>query len=121
MSTRAPEELWEGDQPPRDTGHLALMLLTLTVLLSLGFNTFSLIRERGNLMAIRENQQATIQQAERVRAQLDSIAKRTLELAQQGNSGAAIIVEQLARRGVTIKPGAGPQAAPPDAQRPPAK
>lgn len=97
------------------------MLLTLTVLLSLGFNTFSLIRERGNLMAIRQNQQATIQQAERVRAQLDSIARRTLELAQQGNSGAAIIVEQLARRGLTIKPGSAPPTSPPDAPRPATK
>jgi hypothetical protein len=97
------------------------MLLTLTMLVSLGFNTFSLVRERRSLIAIRDNQQVTIQQAERVRAQLDSIARRTLELAQQGNSGAAIIVEQLARRGLTIDPGPGPQAAPPDAQRPAAK
>jgi hypothetical protein len=97
------------------------MLLTLTVLLSLGFNTFSLIRERGNLIAIQEKQQATIEQAERVRAQLDSIAQRTLQLAQQGNAGAAIIVEQLAKRGVTINPGPGPRTSPPDAQPPAAK
>ena len=121
MSRPATDELWAGDEPPRDTGRLALMLLTLTVLLSLGFNTFGLIRERRSLIAIRENQQVAIQQAERVRAQLDSIVKRTLQLAQQGNPGAAIIVAQLARRGVTINPGPAPQASPPDGQRPAAK
>ena len=54
----------------------------------------------------RARQEAPIQQAGKVRAQLDSIAKRTLELAQQGDAGAATIVEELARRGVTINPSA---------------
>jgi hypothetical protein len=43
-----------------------------------------------------------------MRLQLDGIARRTYELAQQGNPGASAIVEQLARRGIRIQPGTPP-------------
>jgi len=64
------------------------------------------------LNRLRAGQELTIQQATNLRAQLDSIARRTLELAQAGNPGAAVIVEELAKRGVTIKPDAPAAAAP---------
>ena len=86
------------------------------MLTSLGLQTFQLGRERSNLHRIREDQENTMQQAKRVRAQLDSIAQRTLELAQQGNQGAAAIVEQLARRGITINPGSAGAGSPRGAQ-----
>jgi hypothetical protein len=101
---------------------LALFLLTLAMMGWLGFQTFQLVRERTNLETIKANQETSIAQAQRVRSQVDSIARRTFELAQQGNSGAAAIVEQLARWGVTINPasptpapapGSGSPAAPP--------
>jgi hypothetical protein len=84
----------------------AVMLLTIAFVLWMAFQTFQLGRERVALRRIRAAQEPTIQQAVNVRAQLDSIAKRTLELAQQGNRSAATIVEELAKRGVTIKPDA---------------
>jgi hypothetical protein len=79
-------------------------LLTVSLLVWTGFQTFQLVRERGALQRLRAGQEAPMQQGAKVRAQLDSIAKRTLELAQQGNAGAATIVEELAKRGVTINP-----------------
>ena len=85
---------------------LAVFLLATAMLVWLGFQTFQLARERSTLETIKVNQETTIAQAQRVRGQLDSIARRTLELAQQGNAGAAAIVEQLARRGVAINPSA---------------
>jgi hypothetical protein len=91
---------------------LAVFLLAGAMLAWLGFQTFQLARERSTLHTIRANQEATIVQAQRVRSQLDSIARRTLELAQQGNPGAAAIVDQLARRGITINPAAPAPAAP---------
>jgi len=89
--------------PQRSRLWPAVVLLTAALLLWTGFQTFQLIRERGTLQSIRAAQEPTIQQAVKLRGQLDSIAKRTLELAQQGNAGAATIVEELAKRGITIK------------------
>jgi hypothetical protein len=82
----------------------AVALLTLAVVAWFGFQTVQLSRERGALQTVRAAQAPTIEQAQKLRGQLDAIAKKTLELAQQGNAGAALIVEELARRGVTINP-----------------
>jgi hypothetical protein len=70
------------------------------------------VRERNALQTAKAAQEPTIEQAQKLRAQLDVISKKTLELAQQGNTGAAFIVEELARRGVTINP--SPPTAPAD-------
>jgi hypothetical protein len=93
-----------------------VFLLAGAMLASLGFQAFQLGRERSDLHRVRDNQENAIQQAQRVRAQLDSVARRTLELAQQGNQGAAAIVEQLARRGITINPSAAGAALAPGGQ-----
>jgi hypothetical protein len=82
----------------------ALALLTIAVVSWFGFQTFQLTRERSTLQAVRTAQEPTIGQAQRLRGQLDVIMKKTLELAQQGNPGARLIVEELARRGVRINP-----------------
>lgn len=92
------------DETRVGTGNLALTLLTLAVLGSIGYNTFNLVRERQNLHTIRENQQAPLRQVERVRAQIDSIGKRTVQLAQQGNTNASLIIEHMARRGFNLTP-----------------
>jgi hypothetical protein len=68
------------------------------------FQTYQLVREQGVLQSVRVAQEPTIEQAKKLRAQLEIISKKLLELAQQGNPGAAQIVEELARRGVTINP-----------------
>jgi len=102
----------------------ALTLVVLAVLAWFAFQTAQLVRERASLQAVRASQDATLVQAEKLRAQLDSIASKTLELAQHGNPNAALIVQELARRGVSINPSAVParaDSAPaaPDARRTP--
>jgi len=91
---------------------LPVILVVVAHLLWTGFQTLQLSRERAELNRVRAGQELTVQQATNLRAQLDSIARRTLELAQAGNPGAAVIVEELAKRGVTIKPDAPAAAAP---------
>jgi hypothetical protein len=83
---------------------LAVTLLTITMVAWFAFQTYHLVRERSVLQAAKAAQEPTIEQAQKLRAQLDVISKKTLELAQQGNTNAAFIVEELARRGVTINP-----------------
>ena len=81
-----------------------LGLVVIAVLAWFAFQTTQLVRERSSLQAAKGSQDSTLAQAEKLRAQLDSIAKKTLELAQQGNTNAALIVQELAKRGVTINP-----------------
>lgn len=120
MSQPVAEERWTEDNGRGGVSTVAVTLLTLALLLELGYTTFYFARERRNLQTVRENQQTPLHQAERTRAQFDSIARRTLQLAQQGNAAAAIIAENLARRGITISPDLAPQTPSSDAP-PPAK
>ena len=101
-----------GSRQERPSPWLAVTFVTLAVVAWFAFQTYQLVRERNSLQAVKAAQDPTIEQAQKLRAQLDAISSKTLELAQQGNAGAALIVEQLARRGVTINPNpaTGPQA-----------
>ncbi|MBI3827633.1 MAG: hypothetical protein HY294_16705 [Candidatus Rokubacteria bacterium] len=92
---------------PRRQPWVAVAILSLSLLAWLGFQSVQLARERHNLRAALVSQEPTIQQAQRVRAQVDAVLKDLVGLAQRGNPGAASIVEQLARRGITITPGSG--------------
>ena len=70
------------------------------------FQMVMLVTEGNTLRTLIANQENVVQQAVKLRAQLDSIAAKTAILAEQGNSGAKTIVEQLRKRGVTINPNA---------------
>jgi len=89
-----------------------VLVLALAVLVAIGYQTFNLVREHSQLQNTRTLQTTPYEQARRMRTQLDGIARRTYELAQQGNPGASAIVEQLARRGIRIQPGQAPGATP---------
>ena len=93
-----------GIRQERRSPWLAVALVTVAIVAWFAFQTYQLVRERSALESVKAAQEPTIAQAQKLRAQLDAISTKTLELAQQGNPGAALIVEQLARRGVTIKP-----------------
>jgi hypothetical protein len=82
-----------------------LLAVLVVVLLSwFGYQAWHLQREYGSLLQIRANSEAPLDQARKRRAQLESIMRRTFELAQKGNPGATLILQELARRGVTINP-----------------
>ena len=76
-----------------------------------GFQTSQLMRERVTLKAILTSQEAPVQEAAKLRTQLDSIARGTQELANQGNSNAKTIVAELQKRGITINLPAAPAPA----------
>jgi len=88
-------------------------LLTIAVVAWLSFQTVQQIRERTALQNVRTAQEAALERAQKIRAQFDTITKKTLELAQQGNAGATLIVDELARRGVTITPSSSAGPLPP--------
>jgi hypothetical protein len=83
---------------------LPLLLGLITLVLWFGFQTLQLAKERENLATLSANQAALYGNAQKMRAQLDAIAAETAKLAQAGNANAALIVDALKQRGITIDP-----------------
>lgn len=82
---------------------LPLLLLALAVLGWSVFQTTQLVTERGSLTAGIASQDVQVEQSKKVRERLESLATRTARVARAGNPNATLIVEELRRRGVTIK------------------
>ena len=81
---------------------LSVVLVIVAVLLMLGFQTMTLWQEREALTVRYAKQEPALQQSQKMRAQLDSIARKTADLADQGNTNAALLVKTLQQRGITI-------------------
>ncbi len=89
---------------------LPLFLLAAAWTLWAVFQMFMLMQEGKTLKGLVASQEPTVQQAQKVRGQLDSIAAKTQVLANGGNPGAKLIVDELRKRGITINPNAKPAA-----------
>jgi hypothetical protein len=82
------------------------LLVSLSLLTWLGFQTYQLVAERVQLNAMHAAQDTTVETATKVRSSLDQLASRTAKLDLEGNPNAHVIVEELKKRGVTINPDA---------------
>lgn len=96
-----------------------LLLGGLAMLGWLGFQVQQQLTERELLGTAHAAQQQTVDNAGQLRASLDALAADTQRMAQAGNPSARLLVDELARRGVTISATAAGPAAP--AQAVPAK
>ena len=83
---------------------LPILILAAACTLWAVFQMFMLFQEGGNLKVLLASQEPTVQQAQKLRAQLDSISTQTQLLADAGNPGATAIVAELRKRGITINP-----------------
>jgi hypothetical protein len=94
--------------PERDslTGDLRLPVLMMLVALFvlMAFETGQAIHDRGALADLQRSQEPTIQEAIRVRQQLETLASKTAQLASDGDEGAKSVVDQMKRQGVTLSP-----------------
>ena len=81
-----------------------MLLLALAVVGWFGFQTYELARERAQLGAVYAAQQAQVDAAARVRANLDALAASTQRLANGGDGNARAVVDALRARGVNINP-----------------
>ncbi len=104
VPTTSPTTSDPGSRPEPPSAWLAVTLLTIAVVAWFGFQTYQLLREQAALQTARASQEPTMEQAHKLRTQLEVVSKKILDLAHQGNAGATLIVEELARRGVTISP-----------------
>ena len=91
---------------------LPMVLLALTLLGWLGFQTWQLVRERTAIATAFANQDKSVEESKKLRDALDALARDTQRLADQGNANARLIVDELRKRGVTINPDAAPPAVP---------
>ncbi len=90
---------------------IPVALLALAFIAWLGFQTWNLSAERSQLSLAHATQQPQIDQANKLRAALDTLAVTTQRLAGEGSAAARVVVDELGKRGVTINP-AGAASAP---------
>jgi hypothetical protein len=94
---------WDGSKTNR-TEQLPLVLVVVSLFLLLVFQTVQATRDHGALSAQRNSQEPTVQEAIKVRQQLDTLAGRTALLAADGDAGAKSVVEEMKRQGITLTP-----------------
>ncbi len=88
---------------------LIVVLLLAAILLQNGYQTYQILDDGDRLRARINAQEPTVQDAQKVRAQLLSIAGQTAALANAGNPNAQLLIERLQAQGVTIRaPGENP-------------
>lgn len=81
-----------------------MLMLALAVFGWFGFQALQLALEQSRLQQARTSQQAQYEAATKLRAALDSMASATAKLATDGNANARVVVEELRKRGVAIRP-----------------
>jgi hypothetical protein len=83
---------------------LPVVLGVVSLFVLMVFQTGEAIHDRGALAEVRRAQEPTVQEAVRLRQQLEALAGQTAKLATDGDEGAKGVVEQMKRQGVTLNP-----------------
>ena len=96
-------------QPAPPPSNLPLIITLVALITYFGFQTVSLLAERGNLGQVKASQEAGLQEAQRIQAQFRTIVAKTGELADKGHAGAKMVMEGLQRQGMGM---AGPAKSP---------
>ncbi|HEX5019107.1 MAG TPA: hypothetical protein VFX54_00500 [Candidatus Binatia bacterium] len=98
----------------RAYSNLPFILTLAALIIYFGFQTLQLLGERSNMTVVKSNQEAAMQEAQKVQAQFKNLVDKTSELADQGHAGAKMVMEELLKRGVS----SAPQAMPPETKAP---
>lgn len=80
-----------------------VLVTMLALVVWFGFQIASTANTRAQIKQQMANQEPVIQNAEKMRAQLDGIASDTARLAKNGNPNAQIIISELNKRGITVR------------------
>ncbi|WP_291989334.1 hypothetical protein [Candidatus Accumulibacter sp. ACC007] len=99
------------NEPQQTNFFLPVLLIALALVVWFGFQASQLNQERAQLASLRSNQDSTYTNAQKMRAQLDSLAAGTQKLASAGNKNAQTVVNALQQRGITINADAKPAQA----------
>jgi hypothetical protein len=95
-----------GQERDRVLGGLGLpiSLVVVSLFVLMAFETGQAIHDRGALSDLRRAQEPTVQEAIKLRQQLELLAGKTAQLAAQGDEGAKAVVDQMKRQGVNLNP-----------------
>ena len=96
--------------PVASQSNLPLVITLVALLTYFGFQTFSLLAERGNLGQVKASQEGALQEAQKIQSQFRTLVTKTGELADKGHASAKMVMEGLQRQGTGM---AGPAKAPP--------
>ena len=88
----------------RLAGGIALVLVVLSMLLLVMFQTVELVHNRINLADTREAQERPLQEATKVKRQFEALSTGVVDLAAAGNPGVKTVIEELRREGITLPP-----------------
>ena len=102
--TDAPNDAAPSQAVERPASNLPFILTLVALLLYFAFQTLSLTTERANLGSVKGNQDAALQEAQKVQSQFRLLVTKTGELADQGHVGAKLIMEGLQRQGIGFAP-----------------
>lgn len=91
---------------------LPLIILALTMLAWFGFQVVQLRVERDAMREALAKQDKPLEDSRKLRGALDSLARGTQQLADNGNPNARLVVDELKKRGVTFNTNAPAGTAP---------
>ena len=113
----AQEQSQDALQVEKTVLNLPFIITLLALTLYFGFQSLQLASERSNLTAVKSNQEAAIQEAQKVQLQFKALVTKTSQLADQGHAGARMVMEELQKRGI----GFAPEAKAPETKAPETK
>ena len=85
---------------------LPVLLLTVALVGWFVFQAIQLVNERSVLKQVWMSQETQVEQSIKVRSALDSLASDTAQLAERGNANAKLLVDELRKHNINIKPNA---------------
>jgi hypothetical protein len=89
---------------PSSPSNLPFIITLMALLIYFAFQTLQLLVERSNLSMVKSNQDAALQEAQKVQGQFKILITKTNELAEKGHAGARMVMEGLQRQGFGSAP-----------------
>jgi hypothetical protein len=81
-----------------------VILVVVSLFVFMAFETAQAIHDRSALSEQRRAQEPTVQEAIKIRQQLETLAGKTAQLAGEGDEGAKAVVDEMKRQGVALAP-----------------
>ena len=81
---------------------LPIILVVVSLFVLMAFETGETIHDRDALSDLRRSQEAAVQEAIKLRQQLETLAGKTAQLAAEGDEGAKTVVDEMKRQGIAL-------------------
>ena len=107
--TEAPEIAAASGKP---SSNVPFLITLIALLIYFAFQSLSLFSERVNLGMVKANQDAALQEAQKIQTQFKLLVTKTGDLAGQGHAGAKMIMDGLQKQGVGFAPESAASAKP---------